>query len=183
MKNYFLLLSMVFLLGSCAKDSSNSSKLDAIQSSNLTSMYALMDESGVTDVQNNIGAYDWKAIDILYVNIMEKYKQRRELNNLKFALIIILVNDKAFLQENSKEAIARIDFYAQEYAGLFNCRAEIMYQFLEKLNSSAGEARVSELARLAYPNVLAFSKRANPDSPDYDKLMNSVDKITAFIKN
>lgn len=182
MKNTFLLFLLLSCLAACTKETN---RKEINQRPVATPEFVdIVSESGLNDFVIFRNDRTWRDLDVFYQSSVEKYKERTEINNLKCAAILSMVNFFKMLDDNSAQATERIGYYAQEMAGLKNCNPEVLYPMLIRLQGHWEPAKISQTAKTGYDNAISLfnAMGKSAPTPEYEVRKRGMGDLASLIE-
>lgn len=181
--NVTLLFFIMVLLSSCSKES-NKKDTQPYQSET-PEFFDIILESGLNDYVISRNDRTWKDLDVFYQNSILKYKERKEIDNLKCATILCMVNFYKILDDKDTDATNRIGFYAQEMAGLKNCNPEVLYPMLIRLQGHWKTEKIKQIAKLGYENSKSLFEAMGKGTPtpEYEVRKEGMNKLLSLFEH
>lgn len=178
MKNTALLILLLIVgLTACMKESGNREEKNKPVAAETFDIVA---ESGLTNYLSLPSNTTWHDLDAFYLEGIEKYHDRPELDNFKCAAIIFMVNMYDLLDDQSDKATQKIDYYAQEMSRLGNCNPEVLYAMLMRMQAHWEPSKIAQIASVGHNNSIRVFKLLDKKSPSYTKRKKGMEDLTSL---
>lgn len=180
MKNTALIVLLLIVgLTACVKESGNREEKNKPVT---LKTFDIIAESGLKNYLSLPPNTTWHNLDAFYLEGIEKYRDRPELDNFKCAAIIFMVNMYNLLDDQSDKATKRIDYYAQEMSRLSNCNPEVLYAMLMRLKTHWEPSKIAKTASIGYNNSIRVFKLLDKKSPSYTKREKGMEDLKSLFE-
>jgi len=180
MKNSVIFILLVIVaLTACMKDFGNKEEMNKPVT---TETFDIIAESGLKHYMSLPPNTTWRDLDVFYLEGIEKYRDRPELDNFKCAAIIFMVNMYNLLGDQSDEATDRINYYAQEMSRLRNCNPEVLYAMLMRMQAHWKPSKIARVASVGYNNSVRVFKLLDKQSPSYTKREKGMEDLKSLFE-
>lgn len=142
-------------------------------------------ESGIRDLLTNKEGKTWKDVDNFYKEMLVKYQNSDQLDNLRRYAIGIIVRDYGLTEIKESEILPIVEFYTNEQLTLSYAMPDVLFKCLNKLDGYWSKAQISKAATIGYEKNASFLEKAKGQVRTNDPLdkerMEFMEKLKALI--